>query len=332
VIAAGCLLLGACHGRSEPGDAASAATQSPAASGARAPRAGNTAPNAAEASAQGVTLSPDQIDKLGLVTQPAQAVEYEEEAAGYGVVQSHGDIAQGAAELISAQATERQSRAALVRAQKLAGTPGAVSAEVEQAAVQKAAVDAAALTLTNERLSATLGMNPPWKSVRGSSTLRELASGRIKLLRATFPLGAFHGGAPTSLRAARIGATAPATGWKLHTIWDAPADASMPGRSFFALLEGSDMGEGERLRVWAPTAKPVTGVLIPSAAAVMSDGRYWCYIERRPGTFVRVEIDTARLMADGYFVTEGVTVGDKVAATAVGQLLATEVGAAAGAD
>src|SRR5450631_2387992 len=325
VIAAGCMLLGACHGGSTPGDAASAATETRPASAAK-------TPDQAETAAQGVTLSPDQIEKMGLVTQPAQAVEYAEEAAGYGVVLGHDAIAQGAAELISAQATVRQSRSTLARAQKLAGTPGAVSADVEEAAAQKAAVDAAALTLTTEHLSSTLGMNPPWKSADKSSTLRELANGRIKLLRATFPLGALSGGTPTSLRAARIGATAPAAGWKLRAIWDAPADASIPGRSFFALLQGSDAGEGERLRVWAPTAQPQAGVLIPTAAAVMSDGKYWCYIEKKPGTFVRTEIDTSRLMADGYFVTEGVGVGEKVATTAVGQLLAQESGAGAGSD
>ena len=51
------------------------------------------------------------------------------------------------------------------------------------------------------------------------------------------------GGNPSSLRAAHIGAGKP-TGWKMNPVWDAPADASVPGRSFFALLKGSDVGEG----------------------------------------------------------------------------------------
>lgn len=322
-------MLGACHEAKPPGDGGAATAP---AAGAKAPEAAKEAPESKEAAGEGVTLTPEQVEKMGLVTQPAQSVEYTEEAAGYGVVLSHESIAQGAAELISAQATERQSRSALARAQKLTGTPGAVSADVEEAAAQKAAVDAAAVTLTTERLSSALGMNPPWKDADKSSTLRELASGRIKLLRATFPLGSLSGGTPASLRAARIGAAPPATGWKLHAIWDAPADANIPGRSFFALLQGSDVGEGERLRVWAPIGKPEPGVLIPSAAAVLSESKYWCYIEKKPGTFVRTEIDTSRPMANGYFVSAGVGVGDKVAATAVGQLLAKESGAGAESD
>jgi len=68
----------------------------------------------------------------------------------------------------------------------------------------------------------------------------------------------------------------------------------------------------------------VAGVVVPDAAAVMSEGKYWCYIEKKPGTFVKTEIDTARPVPEGYFVTEGVAAGDKVVTAAAGQLLARE--------
>jgi hypothetical protein len=325
----------ACHPRS-PGDAARQDAAEPSTSatapGATTPGAKATGvKDADDKDAVGVTLTPAQIAKIGLLTEAATAIEYSEQAAGFGVVQSHDAIAQGAADFISAEATARQSHSALARARKLAGTPGAVSVDVEETAALKAEVDDAALTLTTERLSATLGMSPPWKKPDKSSTLRGLASGRIKLLRATFPLGSLSG-MPTSLRAARIGPISPGAGWKLHTIWAAPADANIPGRSYFALLERSDAGEGERLRVWAPTAAVESGVLIPSAAAVLRDGKYWCYVERKPGRFVRVEIDPSKQFEDGYFVTVGVIAGDKVATTAVGELLAKEKGGGAEPD
>ena len=231
-----------------------------------------------------MTLTPDQVEKLGVATQPARAIEYREEAAGYGVVVNHESIAQAAAELATAQAAERLSSSALLRAKKLDGTTGAVSADVEDTAVQKAQVDAAALTLTTRRLSSMFGMKPPWSSGGGDAALQELASGKIKLVRVTFPLGLLSGAAPASLRAAHIGANKPGMGWKMNVVWDAPADASIPGRSFFAQLMGSDAGEGERLQVWAPVGEPTSGVVIPAAAAVMSDGKYWCYVEKKPGT------------------------------------------------
>ncbi len=325
VLAAGCLLLSACQKDAAPGgDAAPASAAAPAASGKPQPAASDT--GARESAAEGVTLTPDQVEKLGVAAEPARSIEYREEAAGYGVVVNHESIAQAAAELATAQATERLSRSALLRAKKLEGTPGAVSADVEEAAAQKAQVDAAALTLTTRRLSSMFGMKPPWSNGGSDAALQELASGKIKLVRVTFPLGLLSGAAPASLRAAHIGANKPGMGWKMNVVWDAPADANIPGRSFFAELTGGDAGEGERLQVWAPVGEPKSGVVIPAAAAVMSEGRYWCYVEKKPGKFERIEIDTTRPTADGYFVAVGVGAGDEVVTAAAGLLLAKESG------
>jgi hypothetical protein len=315
MLVAGYLLLCACHKATPPGGEASSASEEATAKPA--------APGKADAG-EGVTLTPDQMKKLGIVTQAAPATEYSEEAAGFGVVVNHETIAQAAAELATARATERLSQSALSRARRLAGTPGAVSADVEETAAQKADVDAAALTLTTRRLSSMLGMNPPWKNVDKDSVLQDLAAGKIKLLRVTFPLGTLSGATPASLRAAHIGGNKPGIGWKMNAVWDAPADASVPGRSFFALLKNSDAGEGERLQVWAPIGKSSSGVVIPAAAAVMSEGKFWCYIEKKPGTFERIEIDTGKPTSDGYFVTAGVDAGDQVVTASAGQLLAKE--------
>ncbi len=315
-----CLLLCACHKAAAPaGEASPAAGGKPAA-------------HAQESTSEGVTLTPEQVDKLGVVTQPATATDYSDEAAGFGMVVNHESIAQAAAELTTAEATERLSRSALARAKRLSGTPGAVSADAEETAAQKAEVDAAALTLTTRRLSSMFGMNSPWKSGNPEAMLQELAAGKVKLLRVTFPLGALGGGTPGSLRAAHIGANKPGLGWKMNVVWDAPADATVPGRSFFALLKGSDAGEGERLQVWAPIGKSASGVAIPASAAVMSEGKFWCFVEKKPGTFERIEIDIARPTADGYFVTEGVAAGDKVVTAAAGQLLAKESGSGSESD
>jgi hypothetical protein len=253
-----------------------------------------------------------------------QSIDYMEETAGYGVVVPHEAIAQAAAEIVTAQATERLSQSALSRARRLSGTPGAVSADVEETAARQAAVDSAALTLAVQRMSSTLGMNPPWKAGENNAILQDLSSGRIKLVRVTFPLGALSGGVPARLRAAHIGGSKPDKSWTMNKVWNAPADASVPGRSFFALLKGSDAGEGERLLVWAPIGESVAGVVVPAAAAVMSEAKYWCFIEKKPGTFQRSEIDTARPVPEGYFVTEGVAAGDKVVTAAAGQLLARQ--------
>jgi hypothetical protein len=271
---------------------------------------------------EGVALTPEKMAKLGLVTQVERSAENRAQVAGFGAVMPHETFGQAAAEIATARAAARQSRATLARQKTLAGTPGAVSGEVEDSAIRQAAVDEAALDLAYQRLTSTLGTNPPWKS-GDDRTLKELASGRVKLLRATFPLGALNNGTPASLRAARIGA-APSAGWMLRSVWNAPADANVPGRSFFALLKEGDAAEGERLEVWAPTGPATAGVLIADSAVVMSEGKYWCYVEKKPGTFMRVEIDAGRPTTGGYFVTDSVHEGDKVVTTGAAFLLAAE--------
>jgi hypothetical protein len=152
----------------------------------------------------------------------------------------------------------------------------------------------------------------------------------VKLLRATFPLGAQLPGTPASVRVARLDA---ATGWTVHQVWSAPADANLPGRSFFALLKGADVGEGERLLVFAPAAGPAQqGVTVPAASLVISDGRYWCYVERKPGDYARREVTLDRPLGADYFVTQGIAAGDRVVTAGAGLLLAREMNPSTEAD
>jgi hypothetical protein len=57
---------------------------------------------------------------------------------------------------------------------------------------------------------------------------------------------------------------------------------------------------------------------------VISDGKYWCYLETKPYVYVRRQINPDSPVADGYFVTEGIAAGDKMVTAAAGLLLARE--------
>jgi hypothetical protein len=329
-LCAAALLICACHKSAAPTAEADDAKPKAAAAKPDDKEAGE--PKGAEADeAKGVTLTPEQMEKLGVVAKAPAAAEYRQETPGYGVVVPHETLAQAVAELTTAEATAQQSRAALARTKRLAGTPGAVSADVEETAARQAAVDEAALTLTNQRLASIVGMRPPWKSGDRSGVLRELAAGQIKLVRVTFPLGTLSA-MPSTLRATHISGATPETGWKLNSVWEAPADANVPGRSFFALLKANDAGEGERLMVFAPVGAASKGVIVPAAAVVLSESHYWCYLEKDEGHFVRTPVDTARPTADGYFVTSGFEPDDKVVTAAAGLLLAKETNSGAEPD
>lgn len=281
---------------------------------------------------EGVTLTPAQIEKIGLKTEALRAVDYAEETAGYGTVIPHEAIAQAVAELSTAQATEKQSSSALARTQRLAGTPGAMSADVEETNARQLAVDTAALNLAKQRLSATFGQKPPWSGGGQQALLQALAEGSTQLVRVTFPLGALPGETPKTLSASRLGSGSAGTRLKLTSVWPAPADATVPGRSFFSILRAGELGEGERIIAWAPIGTPQPGVLIPAEAAVISDGRYWCYVEEKPGTFDKTGLDTGKPFENGYVVTQGVKAGDKVVVKGAEQLLAQQSNSGADAD
>ena len=282
--------------------------------------------------AEGVTLKPEEIEKAGIKTTALAAASHAPESTGYALVATRETIAQVVADLTSAAAVERQSRSALTRARSLAGTPGAMPVEVQEAAERQAAVDHAAFVLAERRLSASYGQNAPWKENYDSPLLGSLARGDTKLARVTFPLGALGSAVPTKLRLTRIGETQGSKSIDTLAVWSAPADATIPGRSFFAILKGGDVSEGERLIAHAAVGAAEDGVVVPYSAAVISGGKYWCYVEAKPGLFVRTEIDPNMPTDEGYFVRQGLEPGAQVVTTSAGQLLAHETNPGTEAD
>jgi hypothetical protein len=282
--------------------------------------------------AEGVTLKPEEIEKAGIKTATLAAVSHTPESTGYAVVITRETIAQALADLTSAAAVERQSRSALTRARSLAGTPGAMPVEAQETAERQAAVDHAAFVLAERRLSATYGQDPPWKENYTSPILASLARGDTKLARVTFPLGSLGSTVPAKLRLTRIGTAQGSKSIETLAVWSAPADATIPGRSFFAILKGSDASEGERLIAHAAVGAAKNGVVVPYSATVISAGKYWCYREEKPGLFVRTEIDPGMPTDDGYFVEEGIEPGAQVVTSSAGLLLARETNPSTEAD
>lgn len=316
-ILGGLVLAGACSKK----------TAAPAAPAAEAPASGAAAPEKSESPASGVTLNPEEIAKLGIATSVAAEIRFTPEKEGLAVVLGHDAVAQAVADIAGARAGVRKSQAVLKRMERLAGTAGAESAEALEGAAHQAAVDAAALALAQAKLSSIVGQRPPWAGHDDGRQLDDLAAGRIKLLRVTFPLGVMSGGTPRSLRVARLDAATVAERHVVHSIWDAPSDATLPGRSFFALLPSANANEGERLLAWAPGAEIAggeSGALVPASAAVASEGKYWVYLARPQGRYERAPLDISRPMADGYFVTDAIKPGDVVVSAAAGLLLARE--------
>lgn len=275
-----------------------------------------------DADTPGVTLKAEEVESLGITVQPAVASQYQGQVSGYGVVTALDAIAQADFDFLTAQATAVQSQAAAARARSLAtGEEAAISREQLEAAQSKAAADQAMLALARRKSEATFGLNSPFRNPdERARVMGEFASGAAVLVRVTFP--ATGGEAPKKVIISRMGADAKS--WTSTTIWDAPADPSVPGRSFYAIVHGSDLAQNERVTAAIPSGAPQAGAKIPTHAVVFGESDAWVYVQTAARTFLRTKVDIGRPMGDGYFVTN-IKPGDKIVVDGAGLLLAHEV-------
>ncbi|HEX4635538.1 MAG TPA: hypothetical protein VH189_05115 [Rhizomicrobium sp.] len=270
----------------------------------------------------GLTLKPEEVKSLGIAVQAATPAQFTGRISGYGVVTALDTIAQADSEFLTAQAAAAQSAAAAARARSLStGEEAAISREQVEVAESKAAADAAALALARRKTEAAFGLNSPWHDAASrQSVMRQLASGAEVLVRVTFP--AIGGAAPKRVEISRMGADRKS--WTAHSVWDAPADAAVPGRSFYALVEGSDLAQNERVTAAIPTGTSQAGAKIPARALVYGESEAWVYVQTAANTFLRTKVDISRPLDDGYFVST-VKPGDKVVTDGTGLLMAREI-------
>ena len=275
-----------------------------------------------DADTPGITLKAEEMESLGLTVLPAVAAQYQGQISGYGVVTALDAIAQADSDFLAAQATATQSQAAAARARSLStGEEAAISREQLEAAQSKAAADQAALGLARRKSEAAFGLNSPFRdSESRGRVMREFASGAAVLVRATFPTAG--GEAPKRLIISRMGADTKS--WTTATIWDAPADPAVPGRSFYAIVRGSDLAQNERVTAAIPSGAPQMGTAVPARAVVYGESEAWVYEQTGPRTFLRVPVATDRPLSDTYFVTN-IKPGQKIVEDGAGLLLAHEV-------
>lgn len=275
------------------------------------------------AAASGVHLSAAEVASLGIRSVPVRAASFQPRVEGYGVVVPLDTIAQADSDIRTAAAMSAQSAAAAARAHLLVtGAQAAVSREMVEAADAKAAADGAALALARRKADALFGLHPPWHSqTQRAALMARLASGQSVLVRLVFPLGVLPAGVPSGLAVAPLESGA---GWTAKLAWDAPADPGFPGRSLYALVDGSTLAQNAHVTATVPSGAPLQGVMIPAQALVMGEGASWVYLQTAPGRYRRVAIDATRPLDGGYFVAGGIAPGQRVVTDGAGLLLAHE--------
>jgi hypothetical protein len=287
-----------------------------------------------DADTPGVTLTADQVKSMGLATANARPAVWLNQVTGFGTVVPLDTIAQSDADFLTAQAAASQSQAAANRAKSLStGEEAAVSREVVEAAQSKAAADAAGLALARRKTDSAFGIHAPWHNdAERASLMARLTSGRTVLVRVTFPLGALAGGVPAKLTIKRLGGDG-GKSWNAATVWEAPADPNLPGRGFFALVDGSDLAQNEHVFASVPVGPAQSGFWVPASAVVMGDGATWVYLENGENHFLRTELGTGQPLDDGYFVAPGagIAAGNKIVTKGAGLLQSRELNPSTGA-
>ena len=293
--------------------------------GAPAALAGVAVHDAKPAAGRIIVLTGSDIAHLGLRVQPLQPARYTPRVHGYGVVSDLTALATADAAVETAEAAAHQSQADVQRARALFAQGGAVSKQSVDAAEKQAATDQTALLLAQRQEVVQFGPQLPWRGKHADAAiLRDLTSGKAVLVRATFPLDSIAAAQPPEISVTHLSAQQDPAGWTSKRIWAAPADPTIPGRSFFALIANSDLQAGEHVLVASPIGPTVDGVEIPSDAVVLSEEKTWCYLQIAPGRFQRVQIDLSHPHGAGYFVKA--RPGLFVVVRGSGLLLARELG------
>ena len=272
-----------------------------------------------------VRLSVDEEQGLGIVTEPIRTLSYTPSIQGYGMLSGFDALAQAESDVATADAAARQSASSYVRMRRLAALR-ATTREALDLAAKQAATDQAQATLARRKEAVVFGRAAPWLDpAKHAAIFAKLTSGSLKLVHASFPLGTLVGTLPMALTVSRVDRMPKGRSWTSNVVWDGPADATIPGRSVYALVDGSDLAEGERVLVSAPVGSAVSGLLVPMRAIVLSEGRYWCYVAKKSDVFERRAVDVTRPVDDGYFVMSGYKASDRIVVQGQSLLLSREV-------
>ncbi len=287
-----------------------------------------------------VTLDAATQARGGLVVEALTATSHGAEETAYGTVLDLTGLAEERGAVAAAVARADKARAALAASKAEHDRVKALSADDHNAsdrAVEAAAAawraDEAELRAAEAALAAQLGAGRQrWGATiggwiaGGTAELEALLHQKERLLQITFPPGFPLSSPPTTgtVRtgdgpgvAARFVSPAPRTDPRIQGasfLYAAPAaPALLPGASVVALL---------------PVGPLSFGVVVPEAAVVWWQGRAWVYVEAGPGRYVRREVATEVPVTGGWFVTGGLSAGERIVVLGA-QMLLSEEGRAA---
>lgn len=104
-------------------------------------------------------------------------------------------------------------------------------------------------------------------------------------------------------------------------------DRSIQGQSLFYRVVSANNASllpGMNVVAFLPVGSAVSGVLVPSSAAVWFQGKPWIYVQIQPDQFARREVSTDQPASGGWFQSHGFPAGQQFVATGAQVLLSEE--------
>jgi hypothetical protein len=197
-----------------------------------------------------------------------------------------------------------------------------LSKQMVETAVRQEGIDASVLNLRLTRLQQTWGDEAPFLNADArKSLMTDIAKGSRSLLRLDF-LDSVKS-TPRNIRVIPLRGGAETNA---DRVWQAPTgNPAMPGVSYLGLIQaGPGLRAGDRARVVADNPDAADGVIIPSGALVVYEGKSWCYVETERNKYERKVVSLDAPVGDGFLVRSGFEPGMRVVVKGASVLLARE--------
>lgn len=159
-------------------------------------------------------------------------------------------------------------------------------------------------------------------TVEGSPELKHLLEQREVLVQMTMPSSATFE-APKSISLEMTGGTR--TQASLVSVFP-KVDPRIQGRSFLYLAQAQPgLAPGANLVARLSVGRKMKGLIVPALAVVWSEGKAWIYEQTESDRFTRRSVATDIPAENGFFVTRGISPGDRVVSQGAQALLSEEL-------
>jgi hypothetical protein len=289
-------------------------------------QAGADQPAGGKASAPTVQLAAEEQGRLGVATEVLAAATAPTGIASSARVLDPAPLIQLDGELSAAAASAAASQAEAARTRKLYTEDRTASAHALETAEAQAAADVQHLQGAQRRLLIEWGDGVAGLSgARRAELLNDLAHVRAELVRVELPPGV---AAPARGSVVELLGSEPQQPRRASVLGVLPvADPRLQTRGVLAEIRGpeADLAVGEMLSARLGVGqRGARGVLVPRGALLRKDARVWVYVQTAPTTFERREVSGYQPLAAGWFVSAGLTPGERVVVSGAEVLLGAE--------